>query len=655
MADVYKVGVSIILASNASAVLGLMAKQLTGINSQVAALAGGWGRAGVIIKGAMAVAAGSEVIKGYGKIVSHGEKLVHYQTQLRAAGYSSLQVQEATNRAFQTGSEILTSRYSDNLRDIHHLASITGNFDEAMRLSPAFAAVNQVMASLKDDHIRTKFAGDEMQTYDLARSLEVMGHTQQGPEVINQWTQAMSASMIAMRGLVDGHSFYNTVNNTGGAAMGYSKEFVSKVLPFLIQEMKSGAGNALYMLSRGFGQGVVTKGAAEGLGKYGLIKGPQDYLTDNSKRFLGLKPGSVAGSDVMASDPNLWVDNYLMPALKNHGVDTSNRQAVMAAIGEVSRNKNLTRILTTMAIQHDQIAKEMANVNRVLDSGGAEFLKTDPSIIKKSFFAQLDNLWTVLGSQQVAPAYEMLARLTNVIRDMARSLTLMPADKLRSIGYGIAGLGAALTTAGAAAILAAIGPAGWLVGGIAALALAVAKGGPHDDATNESRNRKEGSGNPGDDGSDLMGRVVTNAFAFVKAATPVVVEIFTGMGKAIKNAADIAANMINGSIGAITSALKNLGSAVAGAAAGIARGGSGGAGGNYDALGNPTGSPMRYTPPPGRVGGGAIHVHNYLDGQKIRSHLVKTIVAEASGPLQGATSYDQTHGHGGNDSRTALG
>ncbi len=299
--DTYKIGVSILLTSNMSAMLGVMAKQLTGINSQVRNLSTSWSRSATIIKGSMAAIAGVEVIKGYAKLVQHGEKLIHYQTQLRAAGYSNLEIQAATNRAFQTGSDILTSRYADNLRDIHHLASITGNLNEAIGLSAPFAAVKQVMASLKDDQMRAKFAGDELQTYDLARSLEVMGHTTQGPAVITKWTEAMTASMIAMRGLVDGHSFYNTLNNTGGAGMGYSMDFVTKVLPFLIQEMKAGAGNALYMLSRGFGQGVVTKGAAEGLQKYGLIKGPQDYLTDDSKRFLGLRAGSVAGSDVLAS------------------------------------------------------------------------------------------------------------------------------------------------------------------------------------------------------------------------------------------------------------------------------------------------------------------------------------------------------------------
>ena len=636
--DTYKIGVSILLTSNMSAMLGVMAKQLTGINSQVRNLSTSWSRSATIIKGSMAAIAGVEVIKGYAKLVQHGEKLIHYQTQLRAAGYSNLEIQAATNRAFQTGSDILTSRYADNLRDIHHLASITGNLNEAIGLSAPFAAVKQVMASLKDDQMRAKFAGDELQTYDLARSLEVMGHTTQGPAVITKWTEAMTASMIAMRGLVDGHSFYNTLNNTGGAGMGYSMDFVTKVLPFLIQEMKAGAGNALYMLSRGFGQGVVTKGAAEGLQKYGLIKGPQDYLTDDSKRFLGLRAGSVAGSDVLASDPNKWVDDFLMPALKSHGVDTSNRQAVMAAIGEVSRNKNLTRVLNTMALQHDQIAKEMANVNRVLDSGGAEFLKTDPSIIKKSFFAQLDNLWTILGSQQVAPAYEMLAKLTRVIRDMAKSLTLMPPDSLRSLGTGIALLGVGLTGAGGAAILAALGPGGWLVGGIAALGVYAAT---HKDTSEP----------------DAIGIAATYMRNKVMAAWPVVVEVLSGFGKAIANACDIAANLVNGAYAGLVAAINGLGNAIsaaATAAAGIAKGGTGGAGGNYDQLGNPTGSPMRYVAPPGGSRGGVVHVHNYLDGKKLGGGLVRTVVRDASGPLQGATSYDMTFGAGGNDVRSAL-
>ncbi len=88
------------------------------------------------IGGAFAVAGGVKILGAYEKLVEHGEKLVHYQTQLRAAGYDNLKIAEATNAAYETGRKVLTSRYDENLRDIHHIADVTGDIDEAMKLSP---------------------------------------------------------------------------------------------------------------------------------------------------------------------------------------------------------------------------------------------------------------------------------------------------------------------------------------------------------------------------------------------------------------------------------------------------------------------------------------------------------------------------------------
>jgi len=78
------------------------------------------------------------------------------------------------------------------------------------------------------------------------------------------------------------------------------------------------------------------------------------------------------------------------------------------------------------------------------------------------------------------------------------------------------------------------------------------------------------------------------------AAWPVIAEVVGGMGKAIANACEIAANLINLSCGALVSSVAALGNAISaavGAMPGIAKGGAGGADGNYDPLGNPTGIP----------------------------------------------------------------
>jgi hypothetical protein len=470
----YKVAVALAMTSNHAQVLGALSSQLLGVHAKVNQLAGGFNRLKLAIGSALAVTAGTEVFKTMGKMVEHGEKLVHYQTQLRAAGYDNQKIAEATAQAYQTSRDVLSSNIAENLRDIHHLADITGDINEAVHLSSTFAQVKQVLASLKDDKLKKHFAGDELQTYNFARALEVMGVTQKGPEVINDWVQKLTASMIAMRGLVDGTKIYQAVNLSGGAAMNWSQDFVAKKLPFLIQELNApAAGNALYMMYAGLAQGRITKGGAEGLEKYGLIRGAEDHLTDKAKRFLGVKPGSVKGTDVLQRDPEEWVRSVLLPALQAKGVDTTNANQLQTALGEIARNKNFLRMLQVLGQQQAQMQKEIANYERALKEGGPDHLKTDPSIMKKSFFAQWDNFLTALGSPNVAPAYEVLGKITIALKDMTAAVEKMNPETLRSLGYGIAVLGASLVGAGVAGLLAAIGPAGWLVLGIGALAAAL--------------------------------------------------------------------------------------------------------------------------------------------------------------------------------------
>jgi hypothetical protein len=452
--EAYKVGVTIAMSSNAAQVLGAISKQLLGIHGHIGKINGQLSRMGLAIGGVAAIMGGEKILKGYAKLVEHGEKLVHYQTQLRAAGYDNQKIAEATARAYKTGHDVMGSRVAESLRDIHHLADITGDIDEAIGLSGTFAQVKSVLSSLKDDKMRAKFEGDELQTYNFARALEVMGETTQGPAVINDWVGKMTDSMIAMRGLVDVTKFYQAVNMSGGTSMNWSQDFVTKKLPFLIQEMNAGAvGNALYMAQRAIVQGGVTKGAAEGMVKYGLLDGPQDYLTDNSKRFLGVKNSAVKGADVAAVDMDRWVREYLLPHFASHGVDINNAAQVAAATGEIARNKNFFRLISTLAIQQPQLDKEVKNVERVAETGGGRFLQDE---IKKDFWAKWDNLLTTLGSPQVGPAYEWVKRITAAFNDLTVSLGTLNPSTLELIGTAIAGIGGTLVTGGVIAMLGAV-------------------------------------------------------------------------------------------------------------------------------------------------------------------------------------------------------
>ena len=139
---------------------------------------------------------------------------------------------------------------------------------------------------------------------------------------------------------------------------------------------------------------------------------------------------------------------------------------------------------------------------------------------------------------------------------------------------------------------------------------------------------------------------------FYKAALPVLTDLVTGFGKAFDDAVDIADNMIVSgtahlvsaldtfakgfvsAVGSVAAAIAKVGaSLIAGAPAAAARGGQGsGAPPVKDGM-----VPLlqRYEMPPGRGNSPIIHVTNYLDGQRVAGHIVRTIARTGSGPVQG--------------------
>ncbi len=130
-------------------------------------------------------------------------------------------------------------------------------------------------------------------------------------------------------------------------------------------------------------------------------------------------------------------------------------------------NKSFFNVLTLFITQQKMLNKEVDNWRRVQEHGGGHFLNDDPSIVKKAFFSQWNNLLIALGSPSVAPAYDALKKITVGIADISRAVTKMEPATLRLIGDGIVALGVGFLGAGGIAIMAALGPAGWIAGGIA--------------------------------------------------------------------------------------------------------------------------------------------------------------------------------------------
>jgi hypothetical protein len=121
MTNVYRIGVSLAMSSNSSAVLGVMARELLGIHGQVGHLQQGFSRLKVAIGGALAVGAGVGLLVGLGKLTVAGKELADQQAKMSAAGLSNKEVAEATAKAWNMSGTIMGARVHENLAAIGHL------------------------------------------------------------------------------------------------------------------------------------------------------------------------------------------------------------------------------------------------------------------------------------------------------------------------------------------------------------------------------------------------------------------------------------------------------------------------------------------------------------------------------------------------------
>jgi hypothetical protein len=455
-------------------------KNVKAAQTNINALSGAFKALGVVI-------AGGAIFKGLETLTQHGLRLEHFKTQLQAAGYTTEQVTKAMNAAWKETGNNLNTVVADNVKNIHHLANITGNFDEAIKLLPMFNRAENAINSLKDEHVKGQAFASERQTYDFARTMEELGVMSQRPGETHEQSEqritstfnALMKGIVAMRGLVDPSMLYAAVQNAGGTQLQWSQDFIGHELFPLLQTMGPAATNVGYMLTATLAQGRTTRATAAALEKYGFIDGKDIEKYTGSK--AALKPGAVLGTDLLKQNWVKWFSEVYLPQLAKAGVNIADQEAVDAVTDEIFRNKSVARGARyatnpgTMA----QLRKERANIDRVPDDAIGILQKQDPSLIIGRFATSWDNLMTALGHPLVPAAMSVLEKMTEAFTKLKDFAHLHPGT-IAAVGKALGVLAAGLVALGAVLIgglllsaLALLTPGGALIVGLAALSAAV--------------------------------------------------------------------------------------------------------------------------------------------------------------------------------------
>jgi hypothetical protein len=569
-----------------------VAKKFIGINNTVTLMNNNLSRFTKIAGSAAGILVGVGVIKGLTDIAKHGEKLLDQQTKLINVGRTQAEVTNLTAGAFERITKAVpTAAAADVLRITNELTSVLGNFEKARAEAPAALKLEALMGNL------TGKSG-EGQGQAIYRALEEKLVTQD-PEHMHKLRDLIWQGAAATGGKVNGTDVQTYARRAGLSWIKASDEYVKNYLPTIIQsvgaETAGTAMQTMYMAITGTGT----------LSKQQFLAFKAAHMIDESKITtdkggrVNMQPGAILGQEY-SNNPAEWARKVLGPHLDQF-VPEKEREAVVNSMG---RNRNTMRMFETFTnpLGLAQFDRDAALRDKVLpiDQSYGNLTNKNPKGVIEAYNKQLDSMLSAMGGPLMQAAIPVMKSLTDAFNAIG-AFASQHGEAIKTIGTGFAFLGAALTAGGAAAILAALGPAGWitvgLVTGIGILAVALPK-----------------------------------------------------IGTAINGAIDGAINMINAAATRISDAVINFAKSIAGSFH-IPSGGRGDAGTQEfgRALGGAGAAPMRWTPPPGGGRPVVIHTNLVVDGRKMAQATTRHIVALAGGPTEGSVYPDGTSGNERND------
>ena len=475
--DVYKVSIALAMSSNHAAVLGALSSHLLGVNTRVTQLHNNFGRLKTVIGGAFAIGAGMALFGVMEKIVDktkeYSDELVKLQRLGGAIGKAA-ESGDMSRRAFDISTRV-PMKVTDLLKIPGASYSILGQ-DDSMKVWEQLAKFSYVMQSehgYKGDP--TADLGKFLRAGELGGRLTDPKTHQAAIEELQRFLDLSSKVMAATHGMVTPSTMLGMSQQAGFSMRGMTDEgFMNMAI--MAQAMGGPrAGTALLSTYQQMGGGKMTRSAAQNMQDMGMLS-PDDWHTDHGRVIVNADVQRRLGG-LLSHNPMDLVD-AMYANLEKRGVkDPVEQQRII--MGALSRQTG-QRFINEQMMNREQMASERARMNGGMGSSSSFDLLMNKSV--SANMEALSNSWnnmlTALAGPNSENVINFLKALTSVTQSLTGTINAAGAETISNIGKGLAVLTVALTTGGAAAILAALGPAGWLVVGLTAIAAAAAKWGP---------------------------------------------------------------------------------------------------------------------------------------------------------------------------------
>ena len=184
----------------------------------------------------------------------------------------------------------------------------------------------------------------------------------------------------------------------------------------------------------------------------GLIKKGDALKTTTTGTTLG---HGLKGSDLAASNPFLWVQNVLMPAIYDKFGKNLSQQQIASIITQATRGNQLAgSAFTEFALKSYAFYRDKSIIDKAMPVNQAyqNALISDPNLARQALGAQWQNVQVALTTPIVTVLIPALTGLATGLNAFSQTLIKYPA-LARTLSYAFLGLSGTLAFSGTVLLL----------------------------------------------------------------------------------------------------------------------------------------------------------------------------------------------------------
>jgi hypothetical protein len=383
--------------------------------------------------------AGLGIGHGFGEFIKAGADYRKELIALQNSGKTSDEIARSMKAAANIATALPTQTFADSIKIINETTAAYGDLGHALENLQFNSKFESNMKSVLGSH------ADPHMLQNLVRALEIRG-TAFDPHKYQEEAGRLGKAFAFSRGSVNPENFYDFARNSNPDIKQFSTQFLTEVVPTLIQTMGApGAGTGIKAFEKVWRGGLTDKSQAAEWVRIGMVSAKA--VQDNKGQSPGWKSGMAAFSDLAKANPYEAMGK-LLEKLKAQGIDVNDQNVLGRELDKLFKNSRaramayeLGQAVTRAALHKDAgLIRGSADMDQQYENNKDDIYKARDAV-KAAF----ENLMASMSGPLVTSAAHGLWSLAKGVQGLAGVLARHPllgktAGIAVSLGAAVAGV-----------------------------------------------------------------------------------------------------------------------------------------------------------------------------------------------------------------------